>query len=198
MRRFNINKKVHLCLTNQPTASVSRPLLKTRDRQVANNRLAISSRCRKDPHRLLTSSAASNETESNQTNTRKYFTMHTIEKIRAVNSRIAELQATTSNLTLEEKKVLLESLSKDVQAAVAKEDGPKRRLANIKAAAADPVKSKVFEAAVVGLRRLGMEIEQIAASGSVADLDKAMRERKWKDFERFGLKAKLAAVGAIE
>jgi hypothetical protein len=87
------------------------------------------------------------------------------DTMRGVNSRIAELKAATSELTVAEKRALLESLTAEVQAASAGVDGPKRRLANIKAAAAatDPYKKKAFASAVSGLRRLGIKLEQIAA-----------------------------------
>jgi hypothetical protein len=72
-------------------------------------------------------------------------------------------------------------------------------MANVKGAAADPQKKKAFEGAAMGLTRLGLTIEAIAASGSgIADLDRAMSEAKWTQNQRFVLKANLAAIGAVE
>jgi hypothetical protein len=75
---------------------------------------------------------------------------------------------------------------------------PKGRLAKVLAAKQDPVKKTAFDNAVRGLRRLGFEIEAIAASGSIAELDRVMAEKKWTSTERISLKHSLAIVGAIE
>jgi hypothetical protein len=72
------------------------------------------------------------------------------------------------------------------------------RLTNVQAAAQDPTKKVAFKNAVSGLRRLGLEIEQIAASGNVSELDKAMTALGWTQLERFTLKNNLHACGAIE
>jgi hypothetical protein len=74
----------------------------------------------------------------------------------------------------------------------------KGRLAKVQAAAKDPIKQQAFTNAVRGLRRLGFEIEQIAASGNVAELDRVMADKKWTTTERISLKHSLAIVGAIE
>jgi hypothetical protein len=55
-------------------------------------------------------------------------TMTKIDFIRGVNSRLAEIQATTSDLSLAEKQALVSSLERDIQAAAQKEDGPTIRL----------------------------------------------------------------------
>jgi hypothetical protein len=96
-------------------------------------------------------------------------------------SMIAEIQATTANLTLEEKKALLVSLERDIEAAAEKQDGPKKRLASVKAAAVskDPRTKEAFNNAVRGLQGLGYDLEAIAASGSIAGLDETMRQYKW-------------------
>jgi hypothetical protein len=122
-----------------------------------------------------------------------------VDSIRGVNAKLAELQATTANLSLAEKQALLESLSKDVQAAAAKADGPKRRLDAIKAAAVSSNKrtSGAYKAATSGLEKLGYSLDQIAASGSTADVEAAMRQRKWTTNQQIGLKLALGIVGAI-
>jgi hypothetical protein len=125
-------------------------------------------------------------------------TMTRIPSMGGVNAKLAELKATTDKMTLDERKALLESLTESIRVDAAAVDAPKRRLAKVQAAATDPKKTQQFKDAVIGLRRLGMEIEQIAASGSIADLDHAMAERKWTPLQRFALKGNLAAVGAIE
>src|SRR4029077_14095172 len=104
-----------------------------------------------------------------------------IDSIRGVNAKLAELQATTAELSLEEKKSLLESLSKDVSAAAAKADGPKRRLDAVKAAALSTnARTKdAFATATKGLEKLGYSLDQIAASGSIADIETKMRQNKW-------------------
>jgi hypothetical protein len=74
----------------------------------------------------------------------------------------------------------------------------KGRLAKVQAAAKDPIKKVAYDNAIRGLRRLGMEIDAVAASGNVADIDEAMTEKKWTNTERISLKHSLAIVGAIE
>jgi hypothetical protein len=121
------------------------------------------------------------------------------DRISSVNARLAEIQATTTNLSLAEKQTLLESLTKDVQAAAAKEDGPKRRLASVKAASisSDPRTKDAFTTAIKGLQSLGYDLEAVAGSGSIADIEAKMRERKWDATRCTGLKVALARIGAI-
>jgi hypothetical protein len=121
------------------------------------------------------------------------------DRISGVNAKLSELQATTANLSLAEKQTLLASLEKDVQAAVAKEDAPKQRLAAIQAAAAS-TNARMKDAYVTaskGLAKLGYALDSIAASGSIADVKAKMREHKWTDNQKIGLKAALARIGAI-
>jgi hypothetical protein len=127
------------------------------------------------------------------------MSMHKFDHMRAINSRLAEMQATAAALSLDEKKALLASLEKDVQATVQKVDGPKTRLAAVKAAAVsrDPRISGSFKTAVLSLSRLGCDLEAIAASGSVADLDEKMKLYKWTSAQRFALKHALSVVGAL-
>jgi hypothetical protein len=73
----------------------------------------------------------------------------------------------------------------------------KRRLNAVRAAATYPKKKQAFALAVKGLQRLGMDIDAIAASGSVAEIDAAMTKMKWSTNERMLLKGNLATVGAI-
>jgi hypothetical protein len=118
----------------------------------------------------------------------------TLDKI-----KFSDIKAVTSELTIAEKQQLLESLTKDVQAAAAKEDGPKRRLAAIKAAAAstDPRMKDAYATATRGLERLGFSLDAIAASGSFADIETKMRGHKWDALRRTGLKTALARIGCI-
>jgi hypothetical protein len=128
------------------------------------------------------------------------MTMTKIDHIRGVNARLAELQATTANLSLSEKQSLLASLERDVKAAAAKEDGPKRRLENIKAAAVskDLRTAEAFKRVTASLQRLGYNLESIAASGSLpADLDEKMRSHRWTDTQKIALKLNLGIVGAL-
>jgi hypothetical protein len=127
------------------------------------------------------------------------MTMTKIDHIRGVNARLAELHATTANLSLSEKQSLIESLSKDVQAAAQKADGPKRRLDAIKAAAvsSDKRTSGAYKSATSGLEKLGYSLDQIAAAGSIAEVEAKMRERKWTVTQQIGLKLALGIVGAI-
>jgi hypothetical protein len=80
----------------------------------------------------------------------------------------------------------------------AKTSSQKSRLAKVQAAAADPARKAAFAIAVRGLQRLGFEIEQIAASGNVAELDRKMSDMKWTSLERVTLKTNLATCGAID
>jgi hypothetical protein len=122
------------------------------------------------------------------------------DTIRGVNAKLAELQATTANLSLAEKQTLLESLSKDVQAAAAKADGPKQRLDAIKAAAISKNQraAEAFKRVTASLERLGYSLDSIAASGSLpADLEEKMHQRKWTTTQKIALKMGLGIVGAI-
>jgi hypothetical protein len=67
-----------------------------------------------------------------------------IDSMRAINARLADISETTSKLSLQEKQSLLSSLELDVAVHAAKEDGPKRRIAAVKVAAAstDPRKRR--------------------------------------------------------
>ena len=89
-------------------------------------------------------------------------------QMRGVNSRLAELKAVTSELSLAEKRALLESLSEDVQAAAV--DDPKKRLAAVQAAAVStsPRTKNAFKFAVTGLQKLGLAIDAICASGDIS------------------------------
>ena len=127
------------------------------------------------------------------------MTTYKFKSMRGVNSKIAELQATTSNLTLDEKKSLLASLERDVQAAADKTNGPKQRLASVKAAALskDERVSESFKIAVRGLQRLGLEIDTICASGDISTINAAMRALKWTVVQRIMLKNALNIIGAL-
>jgi hypothetical protein len=126
------------------------------------------------------------------------MTMTKIDRITAVNATLAEITATAEKMTLDERQSLLASLTESVRIDAGAVDASKRRLESIKAAASNPAKQKAFAGAVMGLRRLGLEIEAIAASGSIQDLDRAMDTAKWSQNQRFALKTHLAAVGALE
>ena len=86
-----------------------------------------------------------------------------------------------------------------MQAAVAKEDAPARRLASVKATSisTDPRTKDAFKVAIKGLQALGHDLEAVARSGSIADLDAKMRERKWAALRCTGLKVALARIGAV-
>ena len=117
------------------------------------------------------------------------------DTMRGVNSNIDGLRAATQGLSLSEKKALLEVLSADVQAAV---DGPKRRLESVKAAAVatDLRTQGAFKTAVKMLKRLGTELDVIAASGDISGLEKKTRELKWPPEQRTQLKLCLHIIGA--
>ena len=127
-------------------------------------------------------------------------TMTKIPSMRGVNSKIAEPQATTANLSLAEKRALLDFLTSDIQAAASAVDAPKKRLAAVSAAATSKNQrvSESYKAAVKGLVSLGMTIDAIAASGDIAALDTKMRELKWTPARRIMLKNSLSIVGAID
>lgn len=71
------------------------------------------------------------------------------------------------------------------------------RMSRLKAAAADPNQAVAWKSALRGMRRLGLDIEKIAATGDVKDLDRAMSEARWSSDERVQLKTILASIGAI-
>ena len=99
------------------------------------------------------------------------MTMTKIPEMRGVNSKLADIKAATSELSLTEKKALLEELTAQVQAAAV--GGPQRRLAAVKAAAtAKDARTKgAFETAVKMLKRLGSELDAVCASGNIDALD---------------------------
>jgi hypothetical protein len=116
----------------------------------------------------------------------------------AVNSRLSEAKAIADKMTDEERKVFADSLNASLSAAKTA-GSPQARLDNVKTAASskDPKRKQAFTAAINSLRRLGFEIDQIAASGNAADLDEAMKRFKWGMAERIALKSNLLAIGAI-
>jgi hypothetical protein len=77
------------------------------------------------------------------------MTMTKINYIRGVNERLAKIEATTADLSLAEKQALVATLEKDIKAAAEKQDGPKTRLAAVKAAAVsrDPRTSEAYKSA---------------------------------------------------
>jgi hypothetical protein len=119
------------------------------------------------------------------------------DNMRGVNSKLSDLKAVTADLSLAEKRALLESLTDDIQAAAV--DGPKKRLAAVSAAATSTNQrtKEAYKHAVKGLQRLGLAIDAICASGDVSQLDTKMKELKWNSEQRIGLKTALAIVGAI-
>ncbi len=114
-------------------------------------------------------------------------------------TRIADIKAVTSELTITEKRALLESLTSEIQAATAAVDAPKRRLAAVQAAstATDPRTKSAFKVAVTGLQKLGYAIDAVCVSGNVSELDKKMKELKWQPEQRIRLKHSLAVIGAL-
>jgi hypothetical protein len=93
-----------------------------------------------------------------------------------------------------------QELAASLKAAAKPQTGSaEHRLANIHAAAksSDPKKLQAYTAAINGLRRLGFEIDRIAASGNAADLDVVMTKLKWSMAERIFLKSNLLAIGAV-
>jgi hypothetical protein len=125
--------------------------------------------------------------------------MTKIDSMRGVNAKLAELKATTDAMTLDQRKAF-ESLAESIRVDAAAVDGPKRRLASVKAAAAsvDPKTKEALRTATLSLGRLGLTIESIAASGSVAEIDKLAGDRKWNSTQRFALKIALGTIGALD
>jgi hypothetical protein len=121
------------------------------------------------------------------------------DQMRGVNSKIADLKAATSDLTIAEKRQLLESLTSDIQAASGVVDGPKRRLAAVQAAATStsPRTKEAFRVATSMLKRLGTEIDAIAASGDISPLEEKIKALKWSSLQRTELKLMLGIIGAI-
>ena len=124
------------------------------------------------------------------------MTMTKINSMRGVNSRLADIKAASAELSLGEKRALLESLSEDVQAATI--SNPKKRLESVKAAAtAKDARTKgAFQTAVRLLKRLGSDLDAVCASGSIVNLDKRAVELKWPRENRTQLKLCLAIIGA--
>jgi hypothetical protein len=126
------------------------------------------------------------------------MTMTKIDSMRGVASggNLDEVKKLAAKMSPAERQELVASL----KAAAKPQTGTsEHRLANIKAAASstDPKKKGAYTAAVNGLRRLGFEIDRIAASGNAADLDDAMKKFKWDMTQRIFLKSNLLAIGAI-
>jgi hypothetical protein len=127
------------------------------------------------------------------------MTMTKIPFINGINARIDALKAATSDLTIAEKRVLLQAFEKDISAAASAVDAPKKRLAAVSAAAASKDKrtSVAYKNAVAGLASLGKKIDQIAAAGDVRELDRLMKESSWSPDRKIMLKNALNIVGAI-
>jgi hypothetical protein len=125
------------------------------------------------------------------------MTMTRIESMRGINSKLSELKASTSELSLNEKRVLLESLTAEIQAAAV--GGPTKRLAAVSAAATstNPRTQGAFKTAVRLLKRLGSELDAVCATGDISALDKKARELKWAPEQRTQLKLVLSIIGAI-
>ena len=121
------------------------------------------------------------------------------DSMKGVNTKLSEVTAVAAALSLKEKEVLLEALSKDVQAAASAVDAPKKRLAAVSAAAAstNQRKKEAYKVAVSGLQALGMKIDAIAASGDISQLDKLMKDRGWTTERKVRLKMSLGIVGAF-
>ena len=121
------------------------------------------------------------------------------DRINGINSRIDALKASTTDLTLAEKRILLEALENGISAATSAADAPKKRLAAVSAAAASKDKrtSAAYKNAVAGLAALGKKIDQIAAAGDVRELDRLMKESAWSADRKVMLKNALNIVGAI-
>jgi hypothetical protein len=119
------------------------------------------------------------------------------DSMRGVNAKLGDLKAVASELTLAEKRQLLETLTADIQAAASVVDGPKRRLESVKAAATSTNQrtKEAFTGAVKMLKRLGVEIDAIAASGDVSSLASKMKALKWASVERTQLKLYLSIIG---
>jgi hypothetical protein len=124
------------------------------------------------------------------------MTMTRIPEMRGVNSRIADLKAVTSELSLSEKRALLEELTTQVQAAAL--NNPQRRLAAVKVAAvAKDARTKgAFETAIKLLKRLGSDLDKVCASGDFTELNKRALELKWPPENRTQLKLVLGIIGA--
>jgi hypothetical protein len=86
-----------------------------------------------------------------------------------------------------------------VKDVAAKADGSKQRLDAINAAAVSTNKrtSGAYKTATAGLAKLGYSIDQIAASGSIADLEEKMKKHRWTATQKIALKMCLGICGAI-
>jgi hypothetical protein len=110
------------------------------------------------------------------------------------------LSAATASMTIEEKKQLLDAFKESVSA-----EESKKSLASIRAAKMtkamkmeNPFDQTNVKSALRQMQRLGLNIDQIAASGDVKAVDRAMTEAGWKNTERMALKVVLANIGVID
>ena len=104
-----------------------------------------------------------------------------------------------SDLSIDEKRKLLTTWSKEVEAAASAVDAPKKRLAAIQAASVS-TNARMKDAYVTaskGLAKLGYALDAVAGTGSIADVEAKMREHKWTSIQQIGLKTALARIGAI-
>jgi hypothetical protein len=118
------------------------------------------------------------------------------DSMKGVNTKLSEVTAVASTLTLKKKEALLEALAGDIQAAAT--DSPTKRLAAVKAAAAstNPRTKVAFKNAVAGLQALGLKLDAICASGDISQLDKLMKEQRWSSERKIMLKSSLGIIGA--
>jgi hypothetical protein len=113
-------------------------------------------------------------------------------------TKIESLVASVQELTPDDRRQLVEYIN-----ATAKTDmkvaARNRRLGRIVASAADEHMKVALQVAMRGCRRIGVEIEAIAASADpLAMVNKAMGEARMTASERMQLKAVLHNVGALD
>jgi hypothetical protein len=103
-------------------------------------------------------------------------------------------------VVVQERNQLVEVLSEAVRPIEAKNSSANRRSAKIIAAMqSNDRKDQVnVKNSLRGAHRLGLDINEIAASADVKAVETAMTEQRWTTLERMQLKTTLASLGVID
>jgi hypothetical protein len=129
--------------------------------------------------------------------------MTLIEKIKGASTLerqqlAAAISAASEQMDVEQKRALVKSLTEAVHASDAKHSREERRISRIEAASKNPAMEVPFKTALRSLRRLGLDIDKIAAAGDCKELDRALSEQQWGVDQRWQLKAILKSIGVLD
>jgi hypothetical protein len=110
------------------------------------------------------------------------------------------ISAAAEHMTPAERKQLVEVLSEAVRAEESKKSMASVRAAKLNAAlkSTDRKDEINIKTALRSMQRLGLDINEIAASADVKAVEAAMAKQHWQPLERMQLKTTLANLGVID